>query len=107
MSNAFNSKLPQREIPAISVTDYVLRRASRLADHPALIDGSDGHTLTYAQLNDGIRRLAGGLAARGFGKGDVFAIYSPNIPEYAVIFHGVTLAGGTVTTINPTYTPQE
>jgi acyl-CoA synthetase (AMP-forming)/AMP-acid ligase II len=107
MSNAFNSKLPQREIPAISVTDYVLRHASRLADHPALIDGSDGHTLTYAQLNDGIRRLAGGLAARGFGKGDVFAIYSPNIPEYAVIFHGVTLAGGTVTTINPTYTPQE
>ena len=74
---------------------------------PALIDGTDGRTLTYGQLSDGIRRVAGGLRARGFGKGDVLAIFSPNIPEYAVVFHGVTLAGGTVTTINPAYTPSE
>ena len=32
---------------------------------------------------------------------------APNIPEYAVVFHGVATAGGTVTTINPTYTPDE
>ena len=107
MSNVFSSKLPQREIPEISVTSYVMRDADRLADRPALIDGSDGRTLTYAQLSDGIRRLAGGLVARGFGKGDVLAIFSPNIPEYAVVFHGVVLAGGTVTTVNPTYTPRE
>ncbi len=107
MSDVISSKLPQREIPEVSVTRYVMRHADRLADRPALIDGSDGRTLTYAQLSDGIRRLAGGLEARGFGKGDVLAIFSPNIPEYAVVFHGVVLAGGTVTTINPTYTPRE
>jgi 4-coumarate--CoA ligase len=32
---------------------------------------------------------------------------SPNIPEYAVIFHGVAMAGGVITTINPTYTHYE
>jgi acyl-CoA synthetase (AMP-forming)/AMP-acid ligase II len=51
--------------------------------------------------------LAAGLAAKGFAKGDVFAIYSPNVPEYAVAFHGVVKAGGTVTTINPLYTVEE
>ena len=36
-----------------------------------------------------MRGLAAGLAERGFGKGDVFAHYAPNLPEYAVAFHGV------------------
>ena len=57
-----------------------------------------------AELYDDIRRLAGGLASRGFGPGDVLAIMAPNMPEYAVLFHGAAMAGGTVTTINPTYT---
>ena len=48
-----------------------------------------------------------GLAARGFRKGDVFAIYSPNVPEYAVAFHAVSLLGGINTTINPLYTVTE
>jgi acyl-CoA synthetase (AMP-forming)/AMP-acid ligase II len=37
----------------------------------------------------------------------VFAIYCPNLPEYAVAFYGVLLAGGTNTTINPLYTVEE
>ena len=32
---------------------------------------------------------------------------APNLPEYAVVFHGVATAGGTVTTLNPTYTADE
>ena len=32
---------------------------------------------------------------------------APNLPEYAVLFHGVVMAGGTITTINPTYTAPE
>src|SRR3546814_9440147 len=32
---------------------------------------------------------------------------APNLPEYAVVFHGVAVAGATNTTINPTYTADE
>ena len=32
---------------------------------------------------------------------------APNSPEYGVVFHAVALAGGVVTTINPTYTAGE
>ena len=54
-----------------------------------------------------LRDFCAGLAARGFGKGDVFAILSPNALEYALAFHGATHAGGVVTTINPLYTADE
>jgi 4-coumarate--CoA ligase len=32
---------------------------------------------------------------------------APNSPEYCVIFHAVAWAGGTITTLNPTYTSNE
>ena len=40
-------------------------------------------------------------------KGEVFAIYLPNIVEYAIIFYGVGFAGGTSTTVTPPYNAEE
>ncbi len=77
------------------------------ATSPPSIDGPTGRTLTYRQLVDGARRAAAGLARRGFGKGDVLAIYCPNLPEYAIVFLGVAMAGGVNTTVNPLYTADE
>jgi acyl-CoA synthetase (AMP-forming)/AMP-acid ligase II len=94
-------------IPDVSITEYVLRHADRLGDKPALIDGPTGRTITYRQLEDATRRVAAGLGRRGFKKGDVFAIYSPNLPEYAVAFLGVAAVGGINTTANPLYTAEE
>ena len=54
-----------------------------------------------------VRRAAAGLAARGFGQGDVLALYSPNLPEYAVAVHAALSLGGVVTAANPLYTPEE
>src|SRR5215510_7853982 len=102
-----HSPLPDVEIPAVPLVDYVLARAAELGDKPALIDGPSGRVLTYAALLNGVRSLAGGLVARGFAPGDTLALLSPNLPEYAVVFHGVAYAGGVVTTINPTYTERE
>ena len=45
--------------------------------------------------------------AAGLAKGEVLAIMAPNSPEYGVVFHAVALAGGVVTTVNPTYTAGE
>ena len=103
----YRSPYPDIEIPEVSFQDYLLEHADRWPDKPALIDGPTGRAITYAQLRGAARKTAGGLAARGFGKGDVFAIYSPNLPEYAVAFIGVATAGGINTTINPTYTASE
>jgi acyl-CoA synthetase (AMP-forming)/AMP-acid ligase II len=101
------STSPDVSIPDVSITDFVLRHADRLADKPALIEGPSGRTLTYGQLAGSVKKAAAGLAKRGFKKGDVFAIYSPNLPEYAVIFLAVASLGGINTTANPLYTADE
>lgn len=95
------------EIPAISITDRLLQGLAGPGDRVVLTDGPSGRSLGAAALEDAIRRLAGGLLARGLKKGEVVALMAPNIPEYAIVFHGVAFAGGTVTTINPTYTAHE
>src|SRR5438093_4022971 len=94
------SQYPDVTIPEVSLTEFVLEHAAERGDKPAIIDGSSGRTLTYAQLADTVRRVAAGLAAHGFGKGDVLGIYSPNLPEYAAAFHAAASLGGIVTTIN-------
>ncbi len=93
--------------PDTDVTSFVLERAEELGDKPALIDGPTGRTITYAELDQATRALAAGLAARGFEPGDALCIYMPNLPEYAVAFHGVARAGGRASTANPLYTARE
>jgi acyl-CoA synthetase (AMP-forming)/AMP-acid ligase II len=102
-----HSPLPDVEIPDLPITEYVLAGGAGQPDKPALIDGATGRVMTYGELEDAIRSLAGGLAATGFGPGDVLALMAPNGPEYAVVFHGAAMAGGTITTINPAYTQAE
>jgi acyl-CoA synthetase (AMP-forming)/AMP-acid ligase II len=95
------------EIPDVPLTDFVLARAGQLGEKPALIDGPSGRTITYARLAESVRAGAAGLAERGFGKGDVFAHYAPNLPEYAVAFQAVASVGGVNTTANPLLTADE
>ncbi|MFT7587746.1 MAG: acyl-CoA synthetase (AMP-forming)/AMP-acid ligase II [Cellvibrionaceae bacterium] len=103
----FKSSYPDVEYPNIALTPYILERMAPYGDKAAIIDGPSGRTLTYNQLAGGIKAVAAGLHSRGFGKGDVMCIYSPNVPEYAIAFHAVSLVGGVVTTANPLYTADE
>jgi acyl-CoA synthetase (AMP-forming)/AMP-acid ligase II len=101
------SPLADIDIPAAPLPAFVLRRAHALGDKAALIDAPSGRRLTYGQLVDSVRRAAGGLHRRGFAKGDVLALYSPNLPEYAVAYYAAATLGGVVTTINPLATVDE
>jgi len=103
----FRAPEPPVAVPEVALTPFLLRHAEERGDKPAFVEGSSGRTLTYRGWAESVRRTATGLAARGFRKGHVFAIYSPNIPEYAVAFHAVSLLGGVNTTINPLYTVPE
>jgi acyl-CoA synthetase (AMP-forming)/AMP-acid ligase II len=103
----FRSPFPAVTIPDMPLTDFVLADALAYRDRPALVDGPTGRGISYGELLEGIRRLAAGLAARGAAKGTVVAIYAPNVPEYAVVFHAVMRLGAVLTTVNAAYTPQE
>lgn len=97
---AFRSVLPDVQIPDARLSEFVLEYAAGRGDKPALIDGPTGRAITYEQLAATTHAIAAGLSSRGFGPGNVFAIFSPNLPEYAAAFHGVVSAGGANTTIN-------
>ena len=100
------SPLPDVEIPEQSISDCVFSSAADRADEVAITDGA-GSSYTFSQLQAAVRSLGGGLNSRGAGPGTTIAILAPNVCEYAIVFHGIALAGGTVTTINPTYGPEE
>ena len=103
----FRSPYPEVAIPEIALTPFVFEHAARRGAKPAVLDAATGRGFTYAQLDAAVRNCAAGLRARGYAKPDVLAILSPNVPEYAVAFHGAALAGLTATTVNPLCTAEE
>jgi acyl-CoA synthetase (AMP-forming)/AMP-acid ligase II len=107
ISMIFKSPHAPVNIPDSTITEYVLRNASRLGDKPALIDGPTGRAYTYAQLPGLISRLAAGLAKQGVKQAEVFAIYSPNLPEVGLTFHAVASLGAATTMVPPLFTDEE
>jgi acyl-CoA synthetase (AMP-forming)/AMP-acid ligase II len=103
----FEGPYPEIVVPEISITDFLYGNIEGIADKAALVDGPSGRVLTYGQLAASINRAAAGLYQRGFRQGDVLALYSPNLPEYAIAFHAAVRLGGIVTTSNPLYKPAE
>lgn len=103
----YRSAHPDIVYPAVSVYEYVTERFAQYGDRPALIEAGSDRTLTYRQLLDAVDRVCAGLVKRGFKAGDVFAICSPNVPEYAVVLLAVNRLGGVSTTMSPLYTAHE
>jgi acetyl-CoA synthetase len=72
------------------------------ADRVALIwEGEDGavRQVTYRALRDEIARLANGFRSLGIGKGDVVAVYLPNLPEAFVAIHACNRIGAIYTVL--------
>jgi acyl-CoA synthetase (AMP-forming)/AMP-acid ligase II len=88
---------PDPVVPDTSLPEFLLATATQQAERAAIIDASSGRTLSYAELADGVRRVASGLAALGLRPGDVFAIMAPNSPEWLLACCGALAARGVVT----------
>ncbi|MFJ3304585.1 4-coumarate--CoA ligase family protein [Streptomyces sp. NPDC086549] len=97
------------DVPAVElpIHEAVLGRAAEFGELPALIDGTDGTTLTYEQVDRFHRRVAAALADAGLRKGDVLALHSPNTVAFPTAFYAATRAGAAVTTVHPLATPEE
>ena len=102
------SPFPDEPIPAVSVFDYLFADLSAEdAVRTAIVDGPTGDETTYGALKKQIELLAGALAARQIGIGDVVALHAPNVPAFATVFHGILRSGATATTVNALYGAEE
>ena len=103
----YRSPYPDITVPDLSLSEQVFINAVRKPGAIAMACGLTGRTITYGQLFDRIRRTAAGLAARGIKKGDVVSLWSPNVPEWPIVFFGIVKLGAIVHTSNPVSTPEE
>lgn len=104
----FASPYPDVEIPEATLYDYLFGGLGPGdLDRVALIDGTAGGETTYRELIRRIDALAGWFASHEAGPGTTAGLFCPNIPAFAVVFHGILRAGAAVTTVNALYTADE
>uniref|UniRef100_A0A7S0ZXV9 4-coumarate--CoA ligase n=1 Tax=Noctiluca scintillans TaxID=2966 RepID=A0A7S0ZXV9_NOCSC len=102
------SPLPDVVIPThMTLSEFVFENVEAKASRISFIDGITQKSTTFGELWQRIRRTAAGLQQLGLQKGEVVGVWSPNHVDYVVAFHATILAGGTITTLNPIYTPHE
>ncbi|TQM15629.1 4-coumarate--CoA ligase family protein [Pseudonocardia kunmingensis] len=95
------------EIPDVPLFDFLFTDFGERAGAPAFVDGPSGAAITFAELEGMVLKIAAALSERGIGAGDVVALFAPNTPSYAAVFHGILRANAIVTSVNSLYTPGE
>jgi fatty-acyl-CoA synthase len=93
---------PFADATAASLLDTV---ANRHGTREAMVFANE--RLTYADFAARSRRLAGGLAALGVGRGDKVAIWLPNRPAWFVAQYACARLGAVVVALNPRYRSHE
>jgi long-chain acyl-CoA synthetase len=81
--------------------------AAHTPDVPAIIMGSTGETVTYAELEDRSARMARALRTRGLSEGDTIAILMENNRAYLEIAWAAQRSGLRYTAINSHLRPAE
>ena len=66
-----------------------------------------GREYTYEMAYMMSKKFGSALINMGAKKGDVLCMVVPNIPEFPIVFLGACGVGVTLTTMNPTYRPEE
>jgi acyl-CoA synthetase (AMP-forming)/AMP-acid ligase II len=80
--------------------------ARRFPNKPALVE-IDRLTLTYAQLDQGVNRLAHRLVSNGLGRGDHIAILSENSIEHMIALYAIAKIGAASVALDPRWTTHE
>ncbi len=67
----------------------------------------EGREITYAELDERIRRLAAGFHALGIRKGDVVSLWLPNTPAWMVLFFALARIGAMALATNTRFRSKE
>ncbi|WP_281645732.1 AMP-binding protein [Parendozoicomonas sp. Alg238-R29] len=78
-------------LPLAEFANNVARHPNQLWLHQP--DNREWRTLTWAQADDQARRIAAGLLAQGFEKGDRIAIFAKNSAEWFIADLAIMMAG--------------
>ncbi len=105
--NVVRAPYPDVEVPQVSLFEHVVQGFSKYGTNTALVNGITGREYSFNELNETTAKLSSAFNRLGLQRGEVVALCAPNCPEYAVVFLATLASGGTVSTVNPTYTVDE
>jgi long-chain acyl-CoA synthetase len=89
----------------ISLPGHVAHWAGRCPDRAAIV--FEGRTITYRELDELNRRVAGWLASVGVTAGDRVAVFLPNCPQFLVAMLAVLRLGAVHVPVNPMFRAAE
>ncbi len=92
-------------IQRICVGDLLTRTAFLRPEQLAVVDGD--RRWTYAELNAWVNRLAHGLAARGYVRGDALALTCANSAEFLAVYFACAKLGVVCVPTNLGWRPDE
>jgi long-chain acyl-CoA synthetase len=90
---------------ARNLADLVRRAAADAPAKPAFVCAD--RSLTWADVDETVDRIAAGLLARGMARGDRVGILLPNSIEFVLSYFGVLRAGLVALPLNTAYTGAE
>lgn len=100
---------PVAELPVeVTTTIHAFRRTvARRPDQIAIRDPAVDLEMTYAELQQRVHAVAGGLAKLGVGHGDTVALLVANRPEFNIADLAVATLRGVPFSVYPTLTPDQ
>jgi acyl-CoA synthetase (AMP-forming)/AMP-acid ligase II len=99
------SPLQHNLVRRVNVGDMLLRTVERFPHKEALIEVD--RRFSYRDLNVWSNRIAHGLLARGFARGDRLAIMSGNRAEFLIAYFACAKIGAALVPINLLWGPKE
>jgi fatty-acyl-CoA synthase len=90
-----------------TIDGYLSGVVRRYPDQEAIVSVEQGKRLSYSQLDQEVDRLARGLLALGFGRGDRVGIWSTDNIEWVLLQLATARIGAVLVNINPAYRIQE
>ena len=90
-----------------TIPEMLRRHVDQTPDRHALVFFDHGVSVTYAELDLQVRRVAAGLRAQGVRKGTHVALMLPNAIEFPVTWLALAWIGAVSVQLNPKFTGRE
>ena len=98
---ALNESLPK------TIAAMLRDRVEKTSDREAFVFFDHGVSVTYAELDDQVRRVANALLLMGVRKGTHIAMMLPNVIEFPVTWLAMAWVGAVSVQLNPRFTGRE
>ncbi|MGD9829317.1 MAG: long-chain fatty acid--CoA ligase [Hyphomicrobiaceae bacterium] len=89
----------------LNLADFLDRNSGLFPSQAAIVHGE--RRLTYGELRTAAQGVAAGLQRIGIVPGDKVALSCPNVPEFAIAYYGILMAGAVVVPLNILLKPGE